>query len=153
MALGHGSNSNTTYLLFSNSFRHSTAFHWLLKVACALFMGLGVFFSGSRIIKNIGTKFVTDANSCAFVAQFTAMVVTLVFSVVGYPVSTSQAYFFSLYGLRLFHNNPEIITMDRKLMVWMVGLWATLPIVCVLLPMGLGELYFLFKSVWRPSQA
>jgi len=146
MAMAHGSNSNAIYLLFTSNFNRTDKFPLAIKIACAHLMGFGVYISGSKMIKEVGTKLVTDANSCAFVAQFTAMVTTLISSVIGYPVATSQAYFFSLYGLKKFHNNPEIITMDKKLMNWMIVLWLVLPFTCIAITLGLGGVYFLLKN-------
>ena len=147
MAMGHGSNSSTIYLLFTSNLGYSSFGLTVLKVLCAFSMALGVYFSGSKIIKIIGIRFVTYSNTCAFSSQFSAMATTLISSVIGYPVSTSQAYIFSLLGLKWFFTNPEVITMEKSLRNKIIILWILLPFVCVLMPILMSGVYFFFKWI------
>lgn len=145
MAIGHGSNSNSTYLLFSQYVLKNHDLR-LINVIFAFAMGVGVYFSGSRMIKRIGMNFVTYTNTTAFSAQFAAMATTLVSSVIGYPVSTSQAYFFALMSLKWFHNNPEVIIMNHRLTKTIIILWLITPMICILCPILLAGAFHLIAT-------
>ena len=146
MAMGHGSNSNSTYLLFSKDLQHSSStLLIILKIFSAFSMGIGVYTSGSRMIKRVGMKFVTYTNTSAFAAQFSAMATTFISSVIGYPVSTSQTYFFSLLALRLCFNKTKIITMDSKFLHIMILLWIITPFVCLGVPIVLAGAFHLVQ--------
>lgn len=146
MAMGHGSNSNSTYLLFSVNVTVDFNVHFA-NVVYAAAMGLGVYFSGARMIKRVGMNFVTYTNTSAFSAQFAAMATTFISSVVGYPISTSQAYFFALLALKCWHNSPELVVMYPRLTKTIIVLWLVTPLLCVACPIILAVVYRLVKHV------
>jgi len=147
MAMVHGSTCIGTTLLYSSNLINPPSFLMnILKYLCAINMGVGVYISGEKLIKKLGTKLVCYTNTSAFCAQFTAMAFTLFASVLGYPASTTQSYFFALVGLRIFHNQPEIIMMDKKMVTKMVIWWVTLIPICILSPIILGLGFKLIKG-------
>jgi len=137
MAIGHGSTSNSTYLLFSKHVLYDYN-QEIANIIYAIAMSIGVYFSGSRMVKRIGMNFVTFTNTTAFSSQFAAMATTMISSVIGYPISTSQAYFFSLMALKWCHNYPEVITMYPKLTKTIILLWLITPIICITCPIALA---------------
>ena len=151
MAMGHGSTCLSISMLYSAHLHKaagtSRALLDVLTYLCAASLGVGVYLAGSKITKRIGTKFVVYTNTAAFSAQFTAMGVTLLSAVIGYPISTTQSFMFALLGVKLFHNTPEIINMDRRMFKKMIMWWIMAPPVCIFVPFLLSRLIALIVHI------
>jgi len=137
MALANGSLSISYVLLYSidlDIFSNKFLSKQLFRLACAISMGFGVYFSGDWIIKKMGTQFWIFTHSAAFCAQFTTLLLKLVCSLFGYPVSSTQIFVFALLGLDIFNKKPTIVTMNRLTIVQFVIWWLMTTPACIAAP-------------------
>ncbi len=138
MALGHGSTSAPNAYLYAIDLHEAAGTpRWLLtilKYVCAAFIGLGVYLSGAEITKKIGTKFVSYTCSAAFAAQFSAMIIILISSLLGLPISTTQTFFFGLLGIGYFNQEPAVVRLETKLRFQLYLWWLLTIPVAILAP-------------------
>ncbi len=151
MAMGHGSTCVTNAFLYASDLAPaagtSSSLLTSIKVLCAFGVGLGVFVSGAKVTKRMGTKYVSYTTTVAFTAQFTSMAVTLLSSVIGCPISTTQSFVFALLGLKLFHNDPKIIHMERRVLWQSIVWWVVAIPVSLFVPLIISEVTCLITDV------
>ena len=105
MALSHGLNDAQktmgviTLALFANGVIAEPEVPTWVKASCALFMGLGTFTGGKRIIKTLGTRIAKLTPVDGFSAQTAGTGVLQVAAYLGLPVSTTHVITATVMGV------------------------------------------------------
>jgi PiT family inorganic phosphate transporter len=105
MALTHGMNDTqnamgiiTASLLAGGLISEFKVPLWVV-LTCSLFMGLGTFYGGKKVIKTMGMKMTTIRPVDGFAAETAASVVIFVSSLLGMPISTTHVISTSIMGV------------------------------------------------------
>ncbi len=105
MALSHGMNDTqnsmgviTAALLASGFIGEFKVPFWVILL-CSLFMGLGTFHGGKKVIKTMGMRMTTIRPVDGFAAETGAALVILISTLFGMPISTTHVISTSIMGV------------------------------------------------------
>ncbi|SMC18755.1 inorganic phosphate transporter, PiT family [Desulfacinum hydrothermale DSM 13146] len=102
---------------------------WFLLVAGGLFIAIGVFTWGYRVIETVGSKITTLTNTRGFAVDFGTATSVLVASKMGLPVSTTHAAVGAVIGVGLAGG---LSAVDFKVVGKIVVYWViTLPLAAI----------------------
>jgi PiT family inorganic phosphate transporter len=105
MALTHGMNDTqnamgviTASLLAGGFITEFKVPLWVIFLS-SLFMGLGTFYGGKKVIKTIGMRITTIRPVDGFAAETSASIVIFISSLLGMPISTTHVISTSIMGV------------------------------------------------------
>lgn len=104
VSLVHGMNDTQnamgiiTIALVSQGFISTFHVPWWVILGSGMFMGLGTSFGGWKVIKTLGSKIANIDPVHGFTAEFSSATISLLNTLVGLPISTTQVLSSSLIG-------------------------------------------------------
>ena len=104
--------------------------HNLLIFLVGLSMAVGALTSGKGVVKTVGTKITELDPVAAFTAQFSAGITLYIFTILGIPISSTQAMIGGVTGVGL---TKGIRTVNSKLLVHIFIGWVATPISAAIL--------------------
>ncbi|MBC7356906.1 MAG: inorganic phosphate transporter [Desulfacinum sp.] len=138
VALAHGANDVANaigpvagiYAIYTtHSVSPKAPVPWFLLVLGGLFIAVGVFTWGYRVIETVGSKITTLTNTRGFAVDFGTATSVLVASKMGLPVSTTHAAVGAVIGVGLAGG---LSAVDFKVVGKIVAYWViTLPLAAI----------------------
>jgi len=101
---------------------------WILSVA-GIFVAIGVFTLGYRVIGTIGSKITEMDFHKGFYIELGSMIATIVATLEGFPVSTTHCQVGAVFAIGLYCTCTNTGTVNYKLLLLIFGGWIiTLPL-------------------------
>lgn len=148
MALSHGMNDTqnsmgiiTASLLAAGLISEFKVPLWVILL-CSLFMGLGTFHGGRKVIKTMGMKMTTIRPVDGFAAETGAALVILISSLLGLPISTTHVISTSIMGVGSVKRLSAVRWGIAKqvIIAWIL----TIPISAIVA----GMIYYILKIIF-----
>jgi PiT family inorganic phosphate transporter len=124
------------YALFDGSYLDSGGY-WLSKILLGIMVFLGIFIAGRYVIRNLASQMTDARPSNSLVIQISVLIILMVNTVIGMPISHSHVIVFSIIGINVAQRHEvDYKNLGKMAVYWLL----TLPIAAIL---G-GLIYFGF---------
>lgn len=131
---------------------HKDTFYntWWCTIITAVGLVIGLSTLGYRVMRTLGTKIAKFTPARAYISQFCTAFITLTFSILGLPISTTHVVVGAIYGITFV----DILTikdvtwrsLNFKLIIKILSSWAlTLPLAALFS----GIILIIFKLILR----
>ena len=102
----------------------------ILAVLFGISMGLGTVFFSRRVVFTVGNRITSMCPVLAFTSQFSAGLVIYIFTLLGIPVSSTQAVIGGIFGIGVLKGTRSV---DKKTIEYIFLGWILTPVISAIL--------------------
>lgn len=116
---------------------------WILLLIGGVGIGIGLYFLGRRVLKNVGKNIIEMRPSDGFAIQAAVMIIMLLATMGGFPISGTVVLIFAIIGNSLIKR----VRFNKKTVKEIIYSWGLTIPVTLLVSMGICALLFVINPI------